>query len=151
MCKGEENKIKIIEKIKIPDSLGGYYATFTEFLGFRPYMDEGKFMGLAAYGNFSQKIQDKLDNFISFNKETGIFQINNKLRYDGLHTFGERFTDEFVKILEKKEIKNVSVTKPYPDIAFNVQFRLEEIVKLLAKNLYKKTSYKNLCLANWVL
>ena len=151
MCKGENNKIKIIEKIKIPDSLGGYYATFTEFLGFRPYMDEGKFMGLAAYGNYSQKIQNKLDNFISFNKKTGIFKINNKLRYDGLHTFGEKFTDEFVKIFGKKRERNVSaLTEPYPDLAFNVQFRLEEIVKLLTKNLYKKTTYNNLCLAGGV-
>ncbi len=151
MCKGENNKIKIIEKIKIPDSLGGYYATFTEFLGFRPYMDEGKLMGLAAYGKYSQKIQNKLDNFISFNKKTGIFKINNKLRYDGLHTFGEKFTDEFVKIFGKKREEKVSaLTEPYPDIAFNVQFRLEQIVKLLTKNLYKKTTYNNLCLAGGV-
>ena len=60
------------------------------------------------------------------------------LRYDGKHSYGVRFTDDFVKIFGKKRDKNISACSPYPDIAFNVQFRLEEIVKLLAKNLYIK-------------
>ena len=131
--------------------MGGYYATFTEFLGFKPYMDEGKFMGLAAYGKYSKKIQSQLDKFLKYNKSNGFYKINNKLRYDGKHTFGERFTNEFVKIFGKKRKKNISaLTKPYPDIAFNVQHRLENIVKLLAKSLYKKNDLQNLCLAGGV-
>jgi carbamoyltransferase len=151
LCEAKGNKIKIINKFKIPNSLGGYYATFTEFLGFKPYMDEGKFMGLAAYGKYSKKIQSKLDKFLKYNKSNGFYEVNNKLRYDGKHTFGERFTDEFVKIFGKKRQENISaLTKPYPDIAFNVQHRLENIVKLLAKNLYKKNNLQNLCLAGGV-
>jgi len=151
LCEATGEKIKIVKKITIPNSLGGYYATFTEFLGFKPYMDEGKLMGLAAYGKYSKKIQSKLDKFIKYNKKTGIFKINNKLRYDGKHTFGERFTDEFVKIFGKKRSKNASaLTKPYPDIAYNVQLRLENIAKLLAKNLYIKNKIRNLCLAGGV-
>ena len=135
MCEGRNNKIKILDKIKIPDSLGGFYATFTEFLGFKPYMDEGKMMGLAAYGKFSDKIQSKLDLFITYDKKNENFKINNKLRYDGKHTFGEKFTDEFVKIFGAKRPPQLSaLTNPYPDIAFNVQYRLEKIVKLLVKN-----------------
>ena len=151
LCEAKGNKIKIINKFKIPNSLGGYYATFTEFLGFKPYMDEGKFMGLAAYGKYSKKIQSKLDKFLKYDKSSGFYKVNNKLRYDGKHTFGERFTDEFVKIFGKKRQKNISaLKKPYPDIAFNVQHRLENIVKLLAKNLYKKNNLQNLCLAGGV-
>ena len=151
MCMGKNNKIKVLDKIRIPNSLGGFYATFTEFLGFKPYMDEGKMMGLAAYGKYSEKIQSKLDLFISYNKQKGNFKINNKLRYDGKHTFGEKFTDEFVKIFGSKRSSRLSaLTKPYPDIAFNVQYRLEKIVKLLVKNLYKKNKIQNLCLAGGV-
>ena len=151
MCEGKNNKIKILDKIKIPDSLGGFYATFTEFLGFKPNMDEGKMMGLAAYGKFSDKIQSKLDLFITYDKKNGNFKINNKLRYDGKHTFGEKFTDEFIKIFGAKRPSQLSaLTKPYPDIAFNVQYRLEKIVKLLVKNLHKKNKIKNLCLAGGV-
>jgi len=151
LCEASNNKIKIVKKIKIPDSLGGYYATFTEFLGFKPYMNEGKVMGLAAYGKYSKKIQVQLDKFINYDRLTGSFKVNNKLRYDGKHTYGERFTDEFVKIFGKKRDDKISaLNKPYPDIAFNVQFRLEEIVKLLAKSLYKKNRISNFCLAGGV-
>ena len=151
LCEASNDKIKIIKKIKIPNSLGGYYATFTEFLGFKPYMNEGKMMGLAAYGKYSKNIQKKLDKFINYNRLTGSFKINNKLRYDGKHSYGVRFTDDFIKIFGKKRDKNISaLTKPYPDIAFNVQYRLEEIVKLLAKNLYNKNKIRDFCLAGGV-
>ena len=64
------------------------------------------------------------------------------MRYEGKHTFGERFTDEFVKIFGAKRPSHLSaLTKPYPNIAFNVQSRLESIVKLLAKNLHKKNNF----------
>ena len=109
LCEAKGNKIKIINKFKIPNSLGGYYATFTEFLGFKPYMDEGKFMGLAAYGKYSKKIQSKLDKFLKYDKSSGFYKVNNKLRYDGKHTFGERFTDEFVKIFGKKRQKKFNL------------------------------------------
>ena len=66
LSEASNDKIKIIKKIKIPNSLGGYYATFTEFLGFKPYMNEGKMMGLAAYGKYSKNIQKKLDKFINY-------------------------------------------------------------------------------------
>ncbi len=36
--------------IPFPDSVGYFYSTFTEFLGFQPNSDEWKVMGLAPYG-----------------------------------------------------------------------------------------------------
>ena len=34
----------------MPNSLGWYYAAFTEYLGFKAYDGEYKLMGLASYG-----------------------------------------------------------------------------------------------------
>ena len=53
------DKIEVIKSFKLPDTLGGFYATFTEFLGFRAYHDEGKVMGLASYGKYQEKLQQK--------------------------------------------------------------------------------------------
>ena len=39
-----------IRTIPWPNSLGLFYATFTQYLGFTPYSDEWKVMGLAPYG-----------------------------------------------------------------------------------------------------
>lgn len=147
----KNNKIRTIKKFRLPHSLGAFYSTFTEFLGFKPDMDEGKVMGLAAYGSYSERLQKKLDYFIRFNKQSGNYYINNKLRYSGSHRYGYKFTDEFVKIFGNKRENNVSaLSKNYADLAFNVQKRLEDIVILLAKQAYKKNKIKNFCLAGGV-
>ena len=59
-----------------------------------------------------QKYSKKLDKFINYNRSTGLFKINNKLRYDGKHSYGVRFTDDFVKIFGKKRDKNISALTP---------------------------------------
>ena len=33
------------------------YAGIAEYLGFQAYSDEGKLMGLAAYGHYDEKIE----------------------------------------------------------------------------------------------
>ena len=33
--KGNKNKIKCIKKFQLPNTLGGFYSTFTEFFGFK--------------------------------------------------------------------------------------------------------------------
>ena len=48
---GKKNKIEILKKQKIPHSLGSFYATFTEYLGYKPDSDEWKVMALGSYYN----------------------------------------------------------------------------------------------------
>ena len=75
LCHASKEGIKTIKSFKLPDTLGGFYATFTEFLGFRAYLDEGKVMGLASYGEFSQDLQDKLDKFIKYDKANQVLKL----------------------------------------------------------------------------
>ena len=44
------NNVHLLEKYKYPDSLGVFYAGITAVLGFVPFSDEWKVMGLASYG-----------------------------------------------------------------------------------------------------
>ena len=67
-------KIKdgIFEKvldIPIPNSLGYFYAVATAFLGFIPWMDEGKLMALAPYGSYDEKLFEKLKAVINIQNE----------------------------------------------------------------------------------
>ena len=48
--RGSHGHIEHVQTINWPDSLGLFYARFTEFLGFTPNADEWKVMGLAPYG-----------------------------------------------------------------------------------------------------
>jgi len=150
LCYASNNKIEVIKSFKLPNTLGGFYATFTEFLGFRAYHDEGKVMGLASYGEYQEDLQQKLDKFISFDSETGDFEVNPRLRYIGDHSYGSRFTDEFVEIFGKPREDESALESRYADLAFALQYRLENIVSTLAQWLNKQTGSRNFCLAGGV-
>jgi carbamoyltransferase len=151
LCVGKQDRLDKLDSFQLPDTLGGFYATFTEFIGFRPYMDEGKLMGLASYGEYSEELQTKLDKFLPFDRVTGDFTIDPNLRYYGEHHYGSRFTDEFVELFGKPRDRSVSALEaPYPDLAFAAQWRLEQIVIRLAEQMYQKTGLRKICLAGGV-
>ena len=150
LYKGYGNKIECIKKFKLPNTLGGYYSTFTDFLGFKINSEEGKFMALAAYGKFSKKTQKLLDKFLKYEKNTGEFTLLPSLRFSGNRSFSQRFSDRFVKIFGKPRLADEKITTKHKNLAFNVQWRLEEIVKLISKKIIQKTGYPNLCLAGGV-
>ena len=47
---GKNDKIIKKQSIQYPHSVGLFYGTFTDFLGFKPDSDEWKVMALASYG-----------------------------------------------------------------------------------------------------
>ena len=47
---GEGNNLRIREEVHFPDSIGLFYSTVTQYLGFRVLRGEYKVMGLAPYG-----------------------------------------------------------------------------------------------------
>lgn len=150
MWHGDGNNIKQLKSFALPHSLGGYYATFTEFLGFKANQDEGKFMGLSSYGRYSSDIQSKLDHVLPFDPVSGEFKVNPYMRYLGAHTYGQRFTDQFVEIFGKPRLKSQPIEDCHRDLAFNVQWRLEQIVSALARSLIKMTGAPDLCVAGGV-
>src|SRR5690625_7955318 len=52
----KEGEFEELAHVDLPHTLGGLYASITEFLGFRAYMDEGKTMGLAAYRSEERRV-----------------------------------------------------------------------------------------------
>ena len=52
---GSHNKIRVLNQVNFPHSLGIFYQAITQFLGFLDYGDEYKVMGLAAYGKNNYK------------------------------------------------------------------------------------------------
>ncbi len=147
---GQGKNIKCIKKFELPNTLGGYYSTFTEFFGFKSNSEEGKLMALASYGKYSKKIQSKLNKFLKYDKKTGDFSLNPVLRFGGNRDTNPRFSEDFIKIFGKPLFNNKKISNYHLKLAFNVQWRLEEIVKLLVKNLIKISKISNLCLAGGV-
>lgn len=147
---GNKNKIICIKKFYLPNTLGGFYSTFTEFFGFKSNSEEGKLMALASYGKYSDKIQKKLKKFLNYDELSGDFKLDPVLRFGGKRSKSSRFSDKFVTFFGKPLKKKSKIPQTYKNLAFNVQWLLERIVSLLVKNLIKKTNIKNLCLAGGI-
>jgi carbamoyltransferase len=130
---GKDGAIHCLKEFFAPDSLGGFYGSITEFLGFEMLDGEYKVMGMAPYGD-AGKID--LSPLIKWD-ETG-FKINTRYinclgwrRYkrDGRGLFfAQRLVDLWGPARQGDDID-----EPYVHIAAATQKLLEDIVLALAK------------------
>ncbi len=63
--------------IPYPNSLGVFYATITEYLGFTPNRDEWKVMGAAAYGE-PARFHDRLRRILIWDEKQGIWTLDTR-------------------------------------------------------------------------
>ena len=147
--KGKDNKLHLTEEIRFPHSLGLFYSTFTQFLGFQVNEGEYKVMGLAPYGQPRHK--DKVNKLI-WQSTDGSYSLN--MDYFSFHTSEKRsYNDKFIKLFGVPPVKPQSsdnVLPMYADIAASAQEVLEEKLVVIAKNLREKTGEENLCIAGGV-
>ena len=128
---GRGNDIEVVRYVDRESSWGEFYERFTGALGFKPHSDEGKVMGLAAYGD----PQGQVFPFIQMSNGSEI------PHYD---------REGFLKAL--KEIrpreKNVSPINGYHEnVAARLQYSLEQVVGRMAEVLHRKTGSTDLCMA----
>jgi len=128
---GRGTDIEVVQYVDRESSWGEFYERFTGALGFKPHSDEGKVMGLAAYGD----PQGQVFPFIQMSNG------NEIPHYD---------REGFLKAL--KEIrpreKNVSPINGYHEnVAARLQYSLEQVVGRMAEVLHRKTGSTDLCMA----
>tara|TARA_B110000977_G_scaffold201853_1_gene299349 strand:- start:5179 stop:6912 length:1734 start_codon:yes stop_codon:yes gene_type:complete len=151
----ENNSIKLIKKNIYPHSLGIFYQTFTQFLGFMNYGDEYKFMGLSSYG--VPKYLNRLKKIITYN-DKGDFKLN--LKYFNFHKdslnfnfsnnnpfFSEFFNNSFIELFGNQRSIDHKFTDYHKDLAASVQKIFEEIIILKIKFLKKKFDEPNIVLS----
>lgn len=129
---GDGDKLRLIEQISYPHSLGLLYSAFTYFCGFKVNSGDYKFMGLAPYGKpkYYDVIREKMIDI----KEDGSYRLN--LDYFDYQNGGtmireERFGEIFGGGRRQPESR---ITKREMDIAASVQKLMEEIIILIAKH-----------------
>ena len=151
----QNNSVNITEKVFYPDSLGIFYQTFTQYLGFQNYGDEYKVMGLSSYGK--PKYTDRVKKVINYDKY-GNFKLNlkyfnhhkNMLNYnfdDGLPNFSNFFNNKFIELFGNPRALNDKIEKYHINLASSVQNIFEEIITLKILHLHKKYRKKNLVLS----
>lgn len=136
---GHDGYLDHVLTIPWPNSLGLFYAQFTEYLGFVPNSDEWKVMGLAPYGSPGVK----LDEFISIGDES--YQVNAPLLFE--RTNG---TSAIAKRLGPERTPESEIDDSFKNIAFAVQDACEVAMMALVKLAIEKTKSRNVCLAGGV-
>ena len=152
---GKNNKINIDKKIHFPHSLGIFYQSITQFLGFKNYGDEYKIMGLAPYGK--PKYLNEIKKILLL-KPNGEFELNLKyfkfhksnFNYtwnSGIVTIDDLYSSKIEILLGKSRAKDEELTDFHKDIAHSTQKVYEEAFLNIVNTLYKKYQSKNLCIA----
>ncbi len=136
---GHDGHLDHVLTIPWPNSLGLFYAQFTEYLGFVPNSDEWKVMGLAPYGHPGVKLEE----FISLNHES--YKVNAPLLFE--RTNG---TSAIAKRLGPQRTPESEIDDSFKNIAFAVQDACEVAMLALVKHALQMTNCRNVCLAGGV-
>ena len=128
---GEGNKMKIIKRNSSASSWGFLYSYVTQFLGFKSDADEGKVMGLAAYG----KPKVKVFPFINFKKVIPEFDLVG-------------FSNYFRNMKSRKPGEPIG--EFHKNLAATLQNRLDEVVLKMVKYPYRINGVNNFCIAGGV-
>ena len=144
--RGQNSKIASIKKFKKPNSLGIFYSSITQLLGFDFDNDEYKVMGLAPYGKSNINF-DKLIKFSNFNYllNKKYFDLTNVNRQLPLYNSNLLKLFNLKKRLDPKKINNLHL-----NISSTLQKTLEEIILNLVKETHKKTNCNNFCFAGGI-
>lgn len=144
---GDGDRIIDVRRIRFPHSLGAFYAAVTGYLGFNPTRDEGKVMGLAAYGapTYVEQMRELIDL-----KDDGTYELD--LSYfthhaTGKHAVSPAFHDRFGPPRPREE---TSVEQHDADVAYALQTTLEQAGLHVARWLQEHTGATRLCSAGGV-
>jgi carbamoyltransferase len=129
---GEGKDLKKIRQISLPHSLGFFYSFITEHLGFEPFSDEYKVMGLAAYGedSFARQMAEILP-----------------ISEDGGYRLDRAKLSNLAPLLGPARKASDPMTQQHKDIAKSTQIRLEQAVEALVLAAIKETGISKICVA----
>lgn len=152
---GSGNKIRTLTTIPYPHSLGMFYLTITQYLGFHNYGDEYKVMGLAPYGR--PEYIDKMQKIVCIQRDK-TFKLS--LEYFKHHnegvdmswentapTIGRVFTDKLINLLGPARKPGDELTQKHKDIAASLQAMYEEAFFAMLTQLHDTTKSSTLCVA----
>src|SRR6266568_3661088 len=137
---GRSGRLEHVLTIPWPNSLGLFYAAFTEHLGFQAYSDEWKVMGLAPYGQPGADLRD----FIAL--DHGLYRVNAP----ALLGRGNGHVSAIERRMGPRRPPESEIESRHKDVAFAVQDACEEAMIALARLAVAKTNCRNLCLAGGV-
>ncbi len=156
--RGRGNSLEKLDSILFPHSLGLFYTSITQYLGFLNYGDEGKVMALAPYGE--PRYLDQMLNIVKPG-EKGAFELNLdffthhthgvEMSWDeGRPQIGRVYSDKLAEVFGPPRQPNEELTQHHRDVAASLQKCLEIHLFTILERLHRSTGSTNLCLAGGV-
>jgi carbamoyltransferase len=145
-CIGKDSGIEKLNSVLVPHSLGLFYGSLTQFLGFAPDSDEWKVMALASYGDagvYYKKLRGLLNLL-----EDGRFETD--LTYFTYYLFDKQprmFTLKLEELLGPARQSEMPIQQRHKDIAAAMQRVFEECVTHMLHHLHTATGEDNLVLS----
>lgn len=146
--RGTLDGLELLDRIEMPHSLGWFYSTMTEYLGFEAGDGEYKVMGLAPYGHRREELLRHVGRILSEGPQ-GRYRIEPRYLYAGDHKYADDFTDELVERFGVPPRARTVGEFPgawYCDLAFAVQAGLEAAIVRLVEHWTRRTGLRCLCL-----
>ena len=137
---GRGGRLEHILTIPYPNSLGVFYAEFTQYLGFQKNSDEWKVMGLAPYGRSGVNLRE----FIV--PDDAPYWINTRRLSESAVLDGTGIARSFGSGREPES----EIHDQHKDIAFAVQEACEVAMLSVVRMAVEKTRCRNLCMAGGV-
>ena len=148
-CRGDS--IEAMREIRMPHSLGWFYAAFTEYLGFEAYDGEYKVMGLAAYGRPDAALSTKVAEVLHPAPDGIEYRLAPHYIHYGPRSWSDRFTDHLPELLGRPpRSSDAPLDDWHQDLAFAVQAALEGAVEPLVTWALKEAGTGNLCIGGGV-
>jgi carbamoyltransferase len=141
LCVGEGNRIRVLDEVRAPSTVGGMYSITTKHLGFRDEQ-EGNTMALASFGTdrFYRRLQPGSIEL----KEGGLYDMAFKPHFAGLV-----FQDRILEFCPPRK-RDEPITDVHKDLAWGIQAAAEEIIVHVTRGLHARTGKRRLAMAGGV-
>ena len=134
--------LKVVTETRTPHSLGSFYSTFTQFLGFTPDIDEWKVMALAAYGDASRYLAQVRE---LVRVQDGTIELDLSYFEHFLFFTPDRFSPKFVEAFGPPR-RAEELDQRHFDLVAAAQQVFEETVFELLRHLHEVTGEQDLVL-----
>ncbi|MFO0983957.1 MAG: carbamoyltransferase C-terminal domain-containing protein [Planctomycetota bacterium] len=155
---GRGRRLELLDSIRFPHSLGIFYSALCQWLGFPGYGDEGKVMGLAAYGEprhlarLRRLVRVQADGTFELDLDHFVHHVVGveTTSASGRPLLSPLFSPRLVAELGPPRAPDAALTQDTADWSASLQAMLEEAVLALVHRLHRQTGMSRLCLAGGV-
>ena len=144
---GNGNELKQVYKNRVFDSIGMIYSIISNYLGFAQFGDEGKVMGLSAYGN--DTYLERMKDLVHLHDD-GTYSINMSYFSHDKYGYLKPFTQKFYDTFGPASAPKAEMTQRHMDLSYALQVMLEDVMLHVVNGLAKKYPSKNLVLSGGV-